>query len=168
MSLQTGRAQQSVTFDVLTQLQDAVALTSSQAGEVATVARVLDFGNVTSGPSAEQVAYTRAKLVADVTAIDGTTGDESYQIVLQLSDDASGNGVGFDAGDTVVNKAVIPIGDAGGVASSTADDDYAVGRRYITVDNESAGVVFRFARAFLVIAGTTPSITANVFLTQPD
>ncbi|MCP4251061.1 MAG: hypothetical protein GY778_28825 [bacterium] len=166
MPQQTGPSAFSVTPDVETQLKDAGAVTASGAAQVAASDKVLDFGNITSGPAVEQVAYTRGDLVVDISALDFGSSDEFYQIVYQLSDDASGNGVGFDLGDTVVNKAVVAVGLAGGVAGSGADDDSeAPQRKVIGVDNEFDGDSFRFARLFTVVGGTTPSIDYTAFLT---
>lgn len=158
MSGQTGRSQNSFTPDALTTLKDAGAVTSTAAAQVGGSDRVLDFGNTTSGPAVEQVAYTKGDLVIDVSAFDFGNSDETALIVFQLSDDASGNGAGFDGGDTVVNKAAVPMGLAGGLAGSTADNESATGRVTIKVDNEHKGTLFRFARLFTIVGGTTPSI----------
>lgn len=160
MALQTGRSHNSYSIDVSTRLEDgAAAITSAGAGS-----DVLDFGNITSGPAVEQVARTKGSLIIDVSAFDFTTGDETAVIIYQLSDNASGAGTGFDASDTIVNKVAVPFGAAGGIASSAADDDSALGRSVVDVDNEHKGTIYRFARVFVVPGGTTPSITFTAFL----
>ena len=141
------------TLDALTQLKDAGAVTATAAAQVDSAARVLDFGNLTVGPVVEQIAYTRAWLVIDVATIERDTADEVYDLVLQLSDDTSGNGVGFDAGDVVVPKVVIHLGEELG-PDADADADGASGRIAVMVDNERLGVVYRFARMAHVISGT--------------
>ena len=163
MSLQTGLSQHSFTLDVQTQLKDAGAVTTTAAAQVGGSDRVLDFGNTTSGPAVEQVAYTKAWLVIDVATLDRGTGDEAYEIAFQLSDDASGNGAGFDAGDTVVTKVVVPLGEEVG-PDADPDADATSGRVALLVDNERLGTVFRFARVAHILAGTTPSINYQAFL----
>lgn len=157
-----GRSQHSHTFDALTLLEDgAAAITATRAGQVGGSDRVLDFG---AGPVLNQkLAYASAKLVVDVrVAATGTA--PIFQVIWQISDDASGNGVGFDAGDTVINKVVLPFGDA--LAGSTADAAPGPGRSVAGVDTEHFGVPFRFGRLFVVAAGTTPSITLSAYLTD--
>lgn len=162
MALQTGRSQHSYSFDADTLMSDGgTAHTTSEQAEVSSAAAFLDFGNTTSGPSVEQVAYTKGDLVIDVTAFDFTTGDETAQVILQLSDRSD-----FDESmGVVVNKCVaLAMGDDGGVAAGAgADDDSATGRNVVGVDNEHKGTVYRYARLFVVVAGTTPSITFSAF-----
>lgn len=168
MPQQTGPSAFSFTPDAATQLKDAGAITSSAAAQVGGSDQVLDFGNITSGPAVEQAAYTRAELVIDVSAFDFTTGDEVASIILQLSDNASGAGTGFDASDTIVTKAVVSMGaDGGQAAAAGADDESATGRVRLGVDNEHKGTVFRFARLFTVVGGTTPSINYQAWLAEP-
>ena len=160
-------SQHSFTLDAETQLKDAGLVAADEAAQVGGSDRVLDFGNVTSGPVVEQVAYTEGDLVIDVTALEVATGDEAYSLVYQLSDDASGNGVGFDGGDTVVNMAVVPMGLIGGLADSTADDDEDLGRVVLRVNNLHKGTLFRFARMFTVVVGTIATgINYTAFLSK--
>lgn len=160
MPLQS-RASVDFTLDVSTQLKDAGAVTSSAAAQVGGADRVLDFGNITTGPAVELVAYTSAWLVIDVLSIDRTTADEFYDLVFQLS--TGTNDVGFEAGDTVVPKAVIHLGEELG-PDGDADAGTATGRIAILVDNERLGTVFRFARMAHVVGGTTPIINYTAFL----
>ncbi len=160
-------SQHSFTLDAATQLKDAGLVATSAAAQVGGSDRVLDFGNVTSGPAVEQVAYTEGDLVIDVSAVEFDTGDEVFSIVYQLSDDASANGVGFDGGDVVVNMAVVPMGDVGGLAGSTADDESGAGRVVVRVNNRHKGTLFRFARVFTVVAGTIATgINYTAFLSK--
>ena len=154
-----GASQHSFTFDADTRLQDATAVTATAAGEIATVAQELDFGAVDSN-GVTNIAFMEGHMIIDVSAFDFTTGDEFVQVIFQL-----GSVSGFASG-TVANKAVIPIGVAGGLVNSAADNDSALGRRVIHVDNEFLGTPLRFARAFLVAGGTSPSITAEVWLSR--
>lgn len=151
--------QNSYTFDALTQLHDGAAITASGAGEVNSVAQELDFGSLSPGTLVENIAYTRFDMVVDVTAFDFTTGDETAVLILQL-----GTVSGFGSG-TIVNRAAVSFGADGGLAAAAgADDDSALGRVVVGADNEHKGTVFRFARLFAVMGGTTPSISPTVFL----
>jgi len=148
----TGASQNSFTLDADTLLQDAdAAKTATGVGEIGGVARQLDFGN-TSPNSVEQVAYVRGQVVIDVSAIDFTTTDEAYDIVLQLADDDSD----FTAATTVVSKPLAHLGTALGTNGTAMS---GTGRLVVGVDNEFQGTLFRHARLVFVIAGTTPSIT---------
>lgn len=157
------RSQNTFTLDEATRLKDAGAVTTTAAAQVGGSDRVLDFGNLSSGPAVEQVAYTRGWLVIDVASIDRTTADEFYDLVYQLSDNASGDGTGFAAGDAVVPKAVIHLGEELG-PDADADAGTATGRIAVLVDNERLGTVFRFARMAHVVGGTTPIINYQAFL----
>lgn len=156
MSLQTGRSQNSYTFDASTQLKDAGAITASAAAQVGGAARILDFGVLAAGTSVVQVAYVPGDLVVDVSAIDGVTGDEAYQIHFQLSQSAT-----FASG--IFNRATLQMGDMTG---STAEDEYGTGRVVLGVDNEHKGVLYRYGRIYMQIAGTTPSINFVAYLAR--
>lgn len=160
-----ARSSKSFTLDALTQLKDAGAVTATAAAQVGGSDRVLDFGNVTDGPSVELIAYTEGYLVADVATLDRGTGDEAYDLVWQVSDDTSGNGVGFDAGDRVFSLAALHLGEELG-PDADPDADGASGRVYMKVSNERLGEVFRFARLAHVLAGTTPSINYEAFFCE--
>jgi len=161
----TASSQHDRVFDLGTLLHDAAVKTASFAGEIATVAKVIDFGGVTA-QGVVNVAYTRFDFVVDVRAADSGTGDEQYLFVLQLSNDTNGNGTLFEAADAVVNKVVIPVGDALSAGAGNSDDMYTVGRYAVSADNEVAGTLYRYARLYAILAGTTPSVTAYVYLTE--
>lgn len=154
MSMQTGLRQHSFPVDLSTLLEDgAAAIIADGAGS-----EELDFGNVTSGPAVAQVAYTKATLVVDVSAFDFGNTDEEARITVQL-----GTVSGFGSG-VIANKVTLPMGLAGGIAGSGADNDTAVGRFTVDVDNEHKGTVYRFMRLWVDVAGTTPSITFTAWL----
>ena len=95
-----------------------------------------------------------------MASIDRTTGDEFYDLVLQLS--TGTNDIGFEAGDTVVPKAVVHLGEELG-PDADPDAGTATGRIAVLVDNERLGVVFRFMRIAHVVGGTTPIINYQAF-----
>lgn len=149
----TGQSNHSYTFDAETLLKDRAdgAETTSAAESL-----VLDFGGLTP-QGVEQVAYTAGVLVVDVDALDGVTGDEFVDLVVQLSDNAD-----FSMGN-VVARGVVHLGNALG---ADGDDQYGTGRVTLGVDNEHNGVLFRFMRLARVVGGTTPSVTYNAFLAR--
>ncbi len=156
----TGASFRSYTLDVDTELKDAGAVTATAAAQVGGSDKTLDFGIVTSGPAVTQIAYTPGWLVVDVSAIDGVTGDEQYDIQYQLSDNVT-----FASGLVSV-KASINLGDGARFVSSDVDDRYVTGRHVIGVDNEYAGTLFRFARLLHIVLGTSPSIDYRAFLSR--
>lgn len=80
------------TYDNLTLLKDAGAVTADGAGTVASVARVLDLGD----------AKTEGRVIIDTSAVDFTTGDETQDVILQGC-----NLIGFGSG--VVQLASLAI-----------------------------------------------------------
>lgn len=152
----SGASQNSFTLDADTILKDAGAVTTTGVGQVSAANRQLDFGNV-SPNAVEQVAYVRGQVVIDVAALDFGTGDEAYDIVLQLSDD-----VAFASGN-VATKPLVHLGTALG---PDGDTQSGLGRIVVGVDNEFLGTLFRHARIAHVIAGTTPSIDYQAALVR--
>lgn len=117
-------------YDANLVLHDATAKTADGAGSTA----YYDIGAAARMP---------AVAVVNVTALDETTGDETYDVIIQ----------GCAASD--FSSGVKQLG------SMTID---ATGRYTILFDNDQGGTVYRYVRAYFDVAGTTPSITANVFL----
>lgn len=153
----TGASFHSYTMDADTELKDAGAVTATGRAQVSAADKILDFGGVTSGPAVTQVAYTPGVLVVDVDALDFVTGDESYVIQYQLSDN-----VAFASGNVAV-RAELRLGVAAG---QDVDDQEGLGRLVVHVDNEFLGTLFRFASVAHLIAGTTPSINYRAFLSR--
>lgn len=164
------RSHRSFTPDALTQLKDAGSVSATGRAQVGGSNRTLDFGILTSGPAVEQVAYTPGQLFIDVSAVDFTTGDETYQIVLFLSDNASAGGTGFAAGDGVVVKCVpVVLGNTDtthAVTGINTDDMTALGQYAVSVDNELAGKLFRFMALGHILGGTTPSVNYQAWYTR--
>lgn len=166
-------SQNTYTLDADTILQDAVSISASAAGQVASVARVIDFGRTDAGTGVVNVAYTTFDMIVDVRAIDSTTGDETYAFILQLCNDTNANGTLFEAADAVVNRGILHIGDgaaggAGGaaIAATNTDDVYSLGRYTLGMSNRFGPTLYRYARLFMVLTGTTPIITPFVWLSR--
>lgn len=96
-------------------------------------------------------------LVADITAIDTTTGDEAYTLMLEVSPDAA-----FGTTGNIRVAAELRIGGATFTAPNGAAD--TAGRFAIPFRNERNGTIYRYARLYTLIAGTSPSITFSAFL----
>lgn len=132
------------TFDALTLLKDAGAITASAAAQVGGQAKILDMG----------AGRFDGTVVVNISAI--TVGaDNAYDIIIQGSNSST-----FASG--IENLAALSLGNtavrAGGAQTST------VGQYEIGVTNEAADVVYRYVRAYTRAAGTTPSVNYTAFL----
>jgi hypothetical protein len=126
-------------------LKDRTAITASGAGQIAGSPVIRDLG----------AARFEGVALIDVSAIKVSAADESYRVLIQGSNSAS-----FASG--VVNLAETSLGAAaalpGGAQVST------VGRSELPFTNEQADVVYRYLRAYTVVAGTSPSITHLIYV----
>ncbi len=135
------------TFDALLQLKDAGAVTASAAAQVGGSNKILDMG----------AARFEGTVVIDVSAIDISSTDEAYDIIVQGSNSSS-----FASG--IENLAQLNLGatasrDGGGQNST-------VGRYELGVTNEQADTVYRYIRLYTKAAGTTPSINYTAFMSN--
>lgn len=139
------------TYDAALQLKDSTALTASAAAQVAAVNKVLDTGFVSGGPN----ALFKGVAVFDVSAMDISSADELYTLIIQGS-----NSPTFASG--IENLAEIDIGATasrkGGAGNSTT------GRYELTFQNEQADVMYQYIRHYVLISGTTPTITHTCFI----
>ena len=132
----------------------SAAITSSGAGNTNDGNDYLDLGPAT-------VAQI-LKAVIRVLNTDTADADETYDIAIQISDATDFN-TGGSATFVVDVANVNPL--ATGVAVSTDGDDIAFTRffsNFVKVEPGSAPVYGRYVRAYHTLAGTTPSITANI------
>lgn len=120
------------------------AITSTETGSV-----ILDVGAGLFG----------GFLVADITAIDTTTGDEAYSLMLEGSPDAA-----FGTAGNIRVVSELRIGGATFTTPNGAAD--GVGRFAIPFRNERNGTTYRYLRLYTLIAGTSPSITFSAFLAK--
>ena len=134
------------TFDLNLRMKDSYAVAADAAAQVASVDKILDIGS----------GYVEGLVQIDVTAIDITTGDEFYNLRLQLSNSSS-----FAA--TVVTSVILPLGDSTVTGGSA---DTGLGRFELHFSNEFQGTLYRYARMYTDVGGTTPSITytANMYM----
>ncbi|MBG0795902.1 hypothetical protein IYY11_21320 [Methylocystis sp. H62] len=112
--------------------------------------------------------HVRGEWVINITALDQVTGDESCTFHLLGSNDvawANGNveilqsqnfgGASGRAFATIPGATPAPGASAYGPAGT---------RSQFPFSNMKSGIVYRYLRCYAVIGGTTPSITANTFL----
>lgn len=121
------------------------ALTASAAGQVDSAAKIVDLG------AAVRIA---GEIVIDISAITINDNNEIYEIALQGSSSATFASV-------IQELAVVQVG-AKEVLSG--DIDSATGRITIPFRNDPIGTPYRYLRAYVTIAGTTPSITFTAYL----
>lgn len=145
--------------DANTILKDAGALTASAACQVGGSARVIDTG-ASIGPSAGMGdgPLTPGTIVIDVTAMDITSTNEIYDIVLQGSPDAA-----FGTAGNIVELATLSLG-AKGPKRTDCDKDDVIGRYLLPFVNWYAGTHYRYLRLYVAIGGTTPSINFTAFM----
>lgn len=126
------------TLDTLTQLKDAGLVAASAAATVATVAKVLDLGE----------GFVEGNIVADVSAIEIGHNDEIFDIVVQLTNTAA-----FADDTKIFDKSSLTLSTAG-AQRTDANAVNVVGRYVIPVNNEHAGVLYRYMRLYTLAAGT--------------
>jgi len=124
------------TYDNLTLLKDAGAVTADGAGTVGGQARVLDLG---AG------AKTEGRFIVDTSAVDATTGDETQRIILQGCND-----VAFGAG--IVELASLNV--------------TAAGRSESMFTTRQGSVNYRYVRVYSDMAGTSPSVNFTAYLAK--
>lgn len=134
-------------FDAETELHDgAAAITTSGVGQVGGADQILDVGD----------GVAEVDFVALVTSLDFTTGDETYSLIVQGSSTP-------DFSSDIVSHGEIRLGN--GVAG--ADDDTSPGQRILGVSNERAsGDTSRYIRLYILVGGTSPSITFMAYLAK--
>lgn len=136
------------TLDADLQLEDGDgAITSSAAGAVGGSAKIVDLG--------EDVRI-RGDVVIDISAIDHTNDDETYELIVQGSTSAT-------FADTIVNLASLNT-NAAGAGVGGADVEPASGRYVLGVSNLFNSTLYRYLRINAVVGGTTPSVTYKAWL----
>jgi len=137
------------------------ALLLKAAGLVAATANgslILDVG----------AGLVDADLVVDVTALEVDSNDESYEIIVQGSSDAT-----FGTAANIASLGSITMGDkastrlAAGVFQVGTDD--VIGRYLMPVRNERNGTTYRYLRIKTIVAGTIATgINYSAWLAKDD
>jgi hypothetical protein len=132
----TTANQRSYTFDATMQLKDAGLIGASAAAQVGGSNQILDVG----------ASPFMGVAVIDVSAIEIDTGNEDYQIIIQGSNSAS-----FASG--IENLAALDLGANSSGRKGGAQDSIA-GRYELPFLNVQRDTVFRYIRAYTLVAGT--------------
>jgi hypothetical protein len=144
-------------FDANLQLSDnAAAYTATGFAQVGGANGILDLqGN--QGTSPKQQARIDAVAVCDVTAIKTSSGNETYKLMVLVSNDPNfGVGNVEQAGEIML-----------GAAASRDGTNMLVsvtGRYEIMFSNNVAGAIYEYVALYLVIGGTTPTINIQSFI----
>ena len=141
-------------IDALTQFAAAQTLTAT--GYVNNVTAQLDLG----------LGRFTGMLALDISALDQTTGDETYNFVLMGSNDVNwGNGnvealATHDIGGTTHRVVATILGD------NTALNLGPHAGRIIALPftNFMGSIVYRYSKLYAVLAGTTPSVTLSAWI----
>jgi hypothetical protein len=115
-------------------MKDAGLVASSAAATVDSAAKIADLG----------AGLVEADLIIDVSAIEIATGDEIYNVCLQVSSSAT-------FASTIQTVAKLEMGAA---TPLLGDVDSAAGRYLLPFRNEFGGTIYRYARVYTVVAGT--------------
>jgi hypothetical protein len=143
-------------FDANLQLSDnAAAYTADGYAQVGGADALLDLGG-NQGTTPTQQARIDAVAVIDVTAIDVASGNETY--VLRI---LGCNTAAFAS--NVVELAAITLGKGASLIPATQKDS-VVGRYELPFCTEQANNKYEFAKLFVDVGGTTPSIAFQAFV----
>lgn len=126
------------TFDADLEFKDAGLVAASAAATVDSAAKVIDVGT----------GLFKGKMIIDVSAIEGDSNNEIYDIIVQ------GSTVAAFATDTeIAELAAINLSQKE-VKRSDCNKDDGTGRYKIYFDNENDGTYYRYLRIYTVVAGT--------------
>lgn len=144
------------TFDVNNQFSDnAAAYTANGYLQSGGVDGLIDLGG-NQGTSPAQQARIDAMAIFNVTAIDIASGNERYTLKVLVSNDPA-----FASG--VFEAAAVGLG-KGSSGTPTTLGDSVIGCYEIGFTNQVAGTIYQYAKVYLVVAGTTPSISVGGFI----
>lgn len=148
-------------FDIGQLVSDnAAAYTASGFLQVGGATGSIDLGG-NQGVSPVQVARGDFMAVFDVTALDITSGNETYNLDIVVSNSPS-----FASGNAIAASVQFGKGASLRVANS---GDSVIGRYEVGFTNQVAGTIYEFAAVFLTVAGTTPSVNILGFIaTLPE
>lgn len=157
-----GLNDRTYSFDANLELSDnAAAYTTTGFAQKGGADGMVDLGG-NQGTSPVQNARIDAVAVIKVSALDATTTDEAYRLLVLGSNDPA-----FAAGGSVVLGEIEIAGGAlsvlgpgiAGVTKAMGIGDYE-----IMFCNQQAGLLFQYAKMFHVLTGTTPIINYEAFI----
>lgn len=141
-------------FDKNLEFSDGGAYTATGFLQSGGTNGILDLGG-NQGLTPKQQARMDAVAVVDVTAIDISSGNETYKLMVIVSNDpalATGN----------VCAGMVELGKGASLDGLNMADS-VIGRYEIMWSNNVAGSLYEYAGVYLVAGGTTPSITIEGF-----
>lgn len=126
-------------YDADLQLKDAGLVAADGAATVASVAKIIDLGDVD----------VKGDLVIDVTAVEVATGDEGYLIILEGSDSSD-----FSTGTPrILPLCIAAMGDSTTIPGAGATDT-STGRFVLPFTNNVNGTRSRYVRIYTDVQGT--------------
>ena len=129
-----ARNSKDFTYDHAHLMKDAGLVAASAAATVGGSAKVVDFGP----------GRIDARVILDLIAVEVDSGNEKFEVEVQVSNTADLSAGMFIAG-------VAKLGDSS-VSNESADT--VAGRREIHFTNEINGTIYRYGRLYTRIAGT--------------
>lgn len=143
-------------FDANLLFSDGLAaLTASGFTQAFGANGILDLGG-NQGANPKQQARIDACAVIDISAIKISSGNEVYKILILASNDPA-----LATGNVMVGGAEVGKGvSLDGINMA----DSVVGRLEIPFCTQVAGVLYEYFGVYVVISGTTPSITFQGFV----
>jgi hypothetical protein len=133
------------TYDHSLLLHDGAVINASVAGNVATVARILDIG----------LGHVYGDIVVDISAMDVDNNDEMITIGVQISDSATFASSFWEVASLSIGDEAVINGD---VAMTT-------GRYVIPFNNMiSDGTTKRYLRLYFTETGTTTTFDCVAYL----
>lgn len=157
-----GLSDRSYSFDANLELSDnAAAYTATGFAQARGADGMVDLGG-NQGTTPIQNARIDAVCKVSVTALDATTTDEAYRLLVVGSNDPA-----FAAGGTVV---LGEVEIAGGVLSvlgpgvAGVTKTMGIGDYEIFFTNQQAGLYFQYVKLYHVLTGTTPVINYEAFV----
>lgn len=154
-SLAMLQGDRSYSFDANLLLSDnAAAYTATGYSQVGGADAILDLGG-NQGVTPTQQARLDAVVVIDITAIDVSSGNETYKLKVMGSTTSA-----FAA--NVANLSGYELGKGASLFPATQADT-VVGRLELLFTTERMNLKFEFIKLYNEIAGTTPSINYQAF-----
>lgn len=143
-------------FDANLQFSDnAAAYTANGYLQSGGADGVIDLGG-NQGTSPTQQARIDAMAIFDVTAIDIASANERYTFKILLCNDPAFASSVFEAAAITLGK--------GSAGTPTTLGDSVIGRYELGFTNQVAGTIYEYMKVYLIVAGTTPSISVLGFV----
>lgn len=145
-----GVTRKAYSMDRNTMFAEDLTLTATGVVQFAAANVQIDLGD----------GYYEGDLVVDITAIDTTSNDEVYTVLLE---GGTVSGLASGAVEILAMRRLEDPAAAGG--QGRANVEHGIGRYVIPFNNNSPlGTAYRYLQMAFTIAGTTPSITFSAFL----